>query len=45
MVLNPGAYQNYLRELFNVNVSTHMHSYGLGGQSFLETRTLSKLPR
>ena len=27
MVLNLGAYQNYLRELFNINVSTHMHSY------------------
>ena len=30
MGLNQRAYQNYLRELFNVNVSTHVHSYCKG---------------
>lgn len=30
MVLNLGAYQNYLRGLFNINVSIHTHSYCKG---------------
>ena len=30
MVLNLGAYLSYLRELFNINVWIHMHSYCKG---------------
>lgn len=30
MVLNLGAYLSYLRELFNISVWIHMHSYCKG---------------